>query len=81
MLKKFLLALLVIFFSAPMVFAHEGDLKHEVGDKPILFVRQGCQYCAKVDAFMEKNDLKDQVQRRETLNNNENIALLDEYLS
>jgi glutaredoxin len=79
MFKKFLLALAIVFLSVPFVLAHEGEIEHEVGDKPILFVREGCPHCAKVDSFMNEYSLTDQVERVETLNNNEEIALMEEW--
>lgn len=78
MLKKLILALVVVFLSVPMVFA-QGDNGPSVGDKPILFVRQGCPHCAKVDAFMTEYNLSSQVERKETLNNQTNLDLMDDW--
>jgi glutaredoxin len=79
MFKKLLLAITLLFVSVLPVFAHKGDQEHVVDDKPVYFVRAGCPHCAKVDAFMEEYDLTDQVERVETYNDNENIALMEEW--
>jgi glutaredoxin len=79
MFKKLLLLTTMFFFSVIPVFAHESEDAHEVLEKPILFVREGCPHCAKVDAFMEEHDLTDQVERVETYNNEENIAQMEEW--
>lgn len=69
-----IIATLVISFFTTSVQAEEETI-------PKIYVRQGCQYCAKVDAFLRANDLEDKVERVETLNNAENQKELEELFN
>ncbi len=66
-MKKFLVILTTLvtisLLSINGVYAEE---------KYTIFVREGCQYCAKVKAFVAKYGLEDKVDFRETYNNEEN---------
>jgi glutaredoxin len=50
-----------------------------VGDKPLLYVREGCSHCAKVKAFLDKYNLNDKVKILETFNNEANTKELDSW--
>ncbi|MBI2356925.1 glutaredoxin family protein [Candidatus Dojkabacteria bacterium] len=71
-MKKILTIIAGIFFllfSLAPLYAEEAPLK--------LYVREGCQHCAKVKAFLNQYSLNDKVEIIETLNNQENIDKLD----
>lgn len=53
----------------------------EVGDKPLLYVRQGCPHCAKVEAFLDKYNLNDTVKMIETYNNEANTNELNSWFT
>lgn len=80
-MKKILLSLAIFLCFSFVSFAQESDaLPVELNDnKPLLYVRQGCSHCAKVDAFLEKYNLEDQVLRLETYNEPENQKALEEW--
>lgn len=73
-MKKILFTLLIIF-----LFPFVANAQSTVGDKPILYVREGCPHCEKVDAFLEKNNLKNFVIRNETFNNEEKQKELEAW--
>lgn len=74
-MKNLIISLILLLTIPFTVFAQE------VGDKPILYVREGCVHCAKVDAFLEKNNLKDTVVIKETFNNEANQKELGEWFT
>lgn len=53
----------------------------EVGDKPILFVRKGCPHCAKVEAFLDKYNLRENVEFKETFNNEANTKEMGDWFT
>src|SRR5688572_4957695 len=50
-----------------------------IGDKPILYVREGCPHCAKVKAFLSKYNLTDSLEIKETFNNPANTAEMESW--
>lgn len=73
-MKRILSVIATVFFftlSTTSTFAAEEA-------KLDLYVRQGCSHCAKVQLFLNTNDLNDKVNRIETFNNADNQKKLED---
>ncbi|HVX92790.1 MAG TPA: glutaredoxin domain-containing protein [Candidatus Dojkabacteria bacterium] len=72
-MKKLILAVIfsfaILVTSITMVSA--ADTKYK------LYIRQGCPHCAKVEAFLQENNLEDKVQYIETYNNDTNQKAME----
>lgn len=74
-MKKLLLTIILfIVFIPSTIFAQEVE-----SSKPTMYIREGCSHCAAVEAFLEENELIDEVNIMETYNNEENQAELDQW--
>ena len=70
-----ILTILFFFFSFKVVFANNSN---SVLDKPILFYGEGCPHCAKVDRFLQENNLGDLVIKKEIYHNSQNAQEFNE---
>ncbi|MFC1780221.1 glutaredoxin family protein [Patescibacteria group bacterium] len=63
-LSKAVLLILVLFLGLvfPVRIYAEGVVEEESSDELILFVQEGCQYCEKVEEFLQDKELTDKVQ-------------------
>lgn len=73
LLKVIVMTIFSFFFLSTVAFAQE------IKDKPLLYVRKGCPHCAKVEAFLNKYNLNDKVEKIETFNNEEKAKELDSW--
>src|SRR5688572_8328084 len=76
-MKKFLIALVLAF---ALIFPLSVNAQ-PIGDKPILSVREGCPHCAKVKAFLDKNNLTSTLEIKETFNNEANSKEMESWFT
>lgn len=72
-MKKILLTILIFLSFSLISFAQE--------EKEKIYVRKGCAHCLKVEAFVEKYELKDRVEVIETYNDEEKTNELNSHFS
>ena len=65
-----ILTLIIITLFAPNFVSANTD--ETLGDKGILYYGLGCPHCAKVENFLEKNNLTDKIIKKEIYHNSQN---------